>query len=179
MHIFITSSLFALTAALLMTGCGSTASPPATMQATAPAGGKAWVMQSGGANVLKLTTTADVKGVAREGSLHFNAPQYEIEFWLVSGAKSVDDAVAQVSTRIVDEFKDFKPEHTTDLTIAGAPAKQLVGAGHEADDGDPGDADVIVFKVGDKIFIGCNHGESLTPSGQEGLMTVTQTAQMP
>jgi hypothetical protein len=117
--------------------------------------------------------------VTGDGTLHFTAPQYEVEFWLVPGVQTVDDAVGHVSTQIISEFKDFKPDHATDLTVAGSPAKRLVGAGHEADDGDPGDADIIVFKVGDHVFVACNHGESLNPVGQQGMLSLVQTAQVP
>jgi hypothetical protein len=50
---------------------------------------------------------------------------------------------------------------------------------HEADDGDAGAADVIAFKVGDHVFVACDHGESLDPMGQQWLLTLVQTAQMP
>lgn len=135
-------------------------------------------MQSGGANVLRLTTSADCKCAAKDGSLKINAPQFEVEVWLAP-AKTVDEATASVDKQIVDEFKDFKAESTTDLTIAGAPAKRLVGPGHEADDGDPGAADLIVFKLGDHVFVACTHGEKLTPIGQQGLLTIVQTARVP
>jgi hypothetical protein len=140
---------------------------------------KACVMQSGGTNVLGLTTSADCKCAAKDGSLKINAPQFEVEVWVVPGAKTVDEAIGNVDKQIADEFKDFKADSTTDLTIAGSPAKWLVGPGHEADDGDPGAADLIVFKVGDHIFVACTHGEKLTPIGQQGLLTMVQTAQMP
>ena len=136
-------------------------------------------MQSGGVDVLKLTGPADFKCVAEDGSLKFDAPKFYAEYWLASGAHTVDEAVQRVGTQIASEFKDYKPNQTTDLTIAGSPAKRMVGAGEEADDGDPGEADVIVFKVGNHVFVACNHGEKLTSVGQEGMLTLTQTAQAP
>ncbi len=151
----------------------------AATQAINAAEGKAWVMQSAGSGVLKLTAPSDMKCVTGDGTLHFTAAGYEVEFWLVPGVQAVDDAVGRASTQIASEFKDFKPEHTTELTVAGSSAKRLVGSGHEADDGDPGDADVIVFKVGDHVFIACHHGESLNPVGQQGMLTLVQTAQVP
>jgi hypothetical protein len=179
MKTFICGSLFSI--ALCIIGGYSTMSAkavtPATTQAAADT--KSWVMQSAGTNVLKLSTPGNFKCAIADGSLHFTGPQYEVEFWLVNGAQTVDDALKHVSTQISSEFKDFKPDHTTDLTVARSPAKRLVGSGHEADDGDPGDADVIVFKVGGHIFIACNHGESLNPAAQQGMATLVQTAQKP
>ena len=136
-------------------------------------------MQSGGVDVLKLTGPADFKCVAEDGSLKFDAPTFYAEYWLVAGAHTVDESLQRVGTVIESEFKNFKPSQTTDLTIAGSPAKRMVGDGEEADDGDPGQADVIVFKVGNHVFVACNHGEKLTPVGQEGMLTLTQTAQAP
>jgi hypothetical protein len=182
MRTFLRGSLFVIVTGI-MSGCGSstgTSAAPAGGQADQVAeGAKACVMQFGGTNVLRLTTSADCKCTAKDGSLKINAPQFEVEVWAVSGAKTVDDAMGSVSKQVEDEFKDFKPDTTTDLTIAGAPAKRLVGPGHEADDGDPGAADIIVFKVGDHIFIACTHGEKLMPIGQQGLLAMVQTAQMP
>jgi hypothetical protein len=183
MRKFISSSLL-----IIVTGVfGGCASGSGTNQPTAPnaqndqaAAAKTFVMQSGGVNVLKLSAAAAFKGRAEDGSLHLTLPQqYEVEFWIVPGAKTVDEALGRISTQIISEFKDFKPDHTTDITVAGSPAKRLTGKGHEADDGDPGAADVVVFKVGDHVFIACNHGEGLDPAAQQGMLTLLQSAQVP
>ena len=163
MRAFIYGSLFVIATGIL-SGCGSStgtkSATSAAPQAEKVADTKDFVMQSGGANVLKLTTPAGTKCVAEDGSLKFDSPKYYVEVWLVSGAKTVDEAMGCVSSQIVSEFKNFKPDQTTDLTIAGSPAKRMVGVGNEADDDDPGKADVIVFKVGDHVFVACNHGEN-------------------
>jgi len=185
MRTFIRTSLFIIVTGMLSGCCPGTGAKPAASAATQgdkAADTKAWVMQSGGVDLLRLTTSAsDTKCVAGDGTLHFNGPLLfdEVEFWLVPGAKTVDEASGRVETQIADQFKDFKPDHTMDLTIAGSPAKRLVGPGHEADDGDAGAADVIVFKVGDHIFVACDHGESLDPTGQQWMLTLVQTAQKP
>ncbi|HET6251923.1 MAG TPA: hypothetical protein VFE47_29830 [Tepidisphaeraceae bacterium] len=182
MRIFIRGTLLVLVTAL-MGGCGASTGPkadaPSAARADKPAAANTGVMQSGGTNVLRLTLLPDSKCVAKDGSLHINAPQIEVEMWLVAGAKTVDEAAAHVSQQIVSEFKDFTVTHTTDLTVAGAPAKRLVGTGHEADDGDPGKADVIVFKVGNHIFVACTHGESLMSIAQDGMLTMVQSVQAP
>ena len=136
-------------------------------------------MRSAGVNVLRLTATAGTKCVAADGSLRVGAPQYDVELWLVRQAQTVDQGASVAGAQIVDEFRDFKADRTSDLTVAGSPAKRLVGTGHEADDGDPGEADVIVFNVGDHVFVACNHGESINAAGQNGLLTLVQTAQRP
>ena len=67
----------------------------------------------------------------------------------------------------------------TALTIAGTPARRMMGTGTEADDGDPGDADVIVFKTGENYFIACTHAESLQAAAQEWMLHIVQTAKAP
>jgi len=151
--------------------------PPATQPSAMDT--KSSVMQFGGASVLKITAPSDFKCVSGDGTLHFTGPKYEVEFWLMPGVQTIEAAIPLVKTQIADQFKDFKLERTNDLKIAGAPAYELLGSGHEADDGDPGDADVIVFKVGDRIFVAVNHDESLTPAGQQGLLSLVQTAALP
>jgi hypothetical protein len=175
------SLLIIVTGLLCMWGLSTGKNPAisAEPQAEKAADAKDFVMKSGGANVLKLTPPAETKCVAEDGELKFDAPKYYIEVWLASGAKTVDEATKRVSSQIVSEFKNFKPNEMTDLTIAGSPAKRIVGVGEEADDGDPGKADVIVFKVGNDVFVACNHGETLNDAGQKGLLTLVQTAQKP
>ncbi len=167
----------------LFGGCGSStvAKPdaPAATHVDQVAENNTCVMQSGGSDVLRLTMPADTKCTAKDGWLFIKSPDYELNVWLVDGVQTVDEGVGRIDTQIVSKFKDFKPDQTTDLTIAGAPAKRLAGRGHEADDGDDGEADVIVFKVGDHVFIACIDDEHLIPPARQGMLTVVQTAHKP
>ncbi len=136
-------------------------------------------MQSGGHDVLQLTVPADTECVDKDGSLKLSSQHRNVQFWLVKGAHTVDEAVGRVSQDITDEFKNLKVTKTTDLTIAGTPAKRQEGSGEEADDGDPGKADVIVFKMGEHIFVACVHGEALNAAAQEWMLSLLQTAKGP
>jgi hypothetical protein len=182
MRSIIRSSLFILVTGLI-SGCGSSmaakSDAPAAAQADKVADANTAMMQSGGANVLQLTMTPDTKCVSQDGLLKFKSPQFEIEVWLVPAAQTVDEAIGRLDKQIAGEFKDFKPDTTTDLTVAGAPAKRLAGKGHEADDGDDGDADIIVFKVGGHVFVGLTHDERLNSPARQGLLALVQTAQAP
>ena len=135
-------------------------------------------MKSGEVNVLKLTAPTDVAYESGDGWIRCSG-RYAVQFWLVPDAKTVDEATQRVTAQIVSEFKDFKPQSEVDLTVNGAPAKQLIGTGFEADDNDPGHASVVVFKVGKHIFIACNHGEDPNPAGLQGIMALLQTAKIP
>ena len=163
----------------VMAGCAANSGTKPEAQANVGAGTKTCTMKSGGADVLHVSVASNIKCVQGDGTLHINAPQYDVYLYLVPGAQTIDDGVAHIGDRIKDQFKDFKTTRTSDLTVAGSPAGRLVGTGHEADDGDNGQADVIVFKAGSRIFLACVHGEDLTSMAEQGILTVVQTAQAP
>lgn len=167
--------------AAALAGCSSDAAPKhvtSKLESFGPT--KAYVMTSHGAEVLKVTTVANAKCVATDGALHFNRElPYEVEFWVVPRAATVDEVLPRVPMLIKSEFVEFKPSQATDLTVAGAPAKRLTGPGREADDNDPGSADVVVFKVGSHVFVACNHGEGLDAPTQQRMLDMLRTVQAP
>ena len=175
----------AVLAALVMVACGPVtqthAAPTSAPQADKDGDAKACVMQFGGHDVLRLTVPADTAIKTKDGFVDVRtlSPSHEVEIWLAGEAKTVDDAVGRVSEVIKGEFKDIKVTKSTDLTVAGTPAKRQVGTGAEADDGDAGQADVIVFKMGEHIFVACIHGEKLDASDHEWLLTLVQGAKGP
>jgi hypothetical protein len=150
---------------------------PDTQTATAVAT-KPCAMQSGGRDVLHLTIPADAPTTPGDGTLTVMSRDGYVEFWLTD-AHTVDEAAARAGQIIVSEFKDLKVTTTTDLSVAGSPAKRLGGTGVEADDGDPGMADVVVFKAGGRVFVACTHGESMRKSAQRLMMDMVQSAKAP
>ena len=82
-----------------------------------------------------------------------------IYLWRVPGAKTVADALPLVGAVIKSEFLEFKVESTEALKVARHEAKHLKGKGEEADDNDPGGAEVVVFSDGKNVFAACVHGE--------------------
>ncbi len=81
-----------------------------------------------------------------------------IQVWSVAAA-DVATAEAGIGALIVSEVTEFAPATRTDLTVAGHPARQLSGTGVEADDGDPGSAEVTIFAIGNQVFVLVSHGE--------------------
>ena len=163
-----------LTTMILGYGAGSQAAEPELKDAQATA------LQSGGKDVLKLWVPADAKVTNKDGKLSVKRNKIEdVEIWAVKDAKTIDDAIGKLDDVIAEEFKKFKATETKDTTVAGAPAKRLLGDGEEADDGDPGHADIIVFKVGDRVFVACTHGETLKPGAQEMMVAALKTAKAP
>lgn len=102
-----------------------------------------------------------------------------LHIWVVEGAADVAAGVAKVNDVIKGEVLKFKPGAATDLTVAGAPAKQLYGPGVEADDGDDGHADVVVFTTGGKVFVACVHGEKLADDERKAMLAALQTIRAP
>ncbi len=98
-----------------------------------------------------------------------------IQVWPVA-ATTVADAEKTISALIVSEVKEFAPNKREDLTVAGKAARFLAGPGVEADDGDPGNAEVTIFAVGTKVFVLVSHGEGTGPTERHGdLATVLAT----
>lgn len=176
------SGLILVSVALLGLGCasGSRSRPDASQNAPSSATlTKMCVMKSGGRDVLRITLPADATCNAQDGALQTKAHNRYVELWLVRDAKSVDEAVGRAGQVIQTEFRDFKATDTSPMVVAGSAAKRLSGDGTEADDGDPGHADVVVFTVGGRVFVACAHGESLSPQDQQWLTKVVESAQAP
>lgn len=81
-----------------------------------------------------------------------------IQVWPVA-ARTAAEAEAGIGTVIISEIKEFTPATKTDLTVAGKPARRLSGTSVEADDGDPGNAEVTIFTIGAQVFVLVSHGE--------------------
>ena len=82
-----------------------------------------------------------------------------IYLWRVPTAKTVADVMPRVGAVIKSEFLEFVVESTENLQVAGHAAKHLKGKGEEADDNDPGAAEVVVFTDGTNVYAACVHGE--------------------
>ena len=98
--------------------------------------------------------------VSKDGSVSIDVPRsgVHIQVWALGNA-SVDEATKQVADLIKAQVTKFTVTETKEISVAGAPGKQLIGNGEEADDGDPSNADVYFFSVEGKVFMICAHGE--------------------
>src|ERR1700683_2599083 len=99
-------------------------------------------------SALLLQAPAGAKVVLSNGYAGIRADKLSLYIWAVADAKVVADALPRTADLIKSEFTHFQQPAVADLTLAGAPAKQVTGAGNEADDGDPGHAGVVLFEVG-------------------------------
>ena len=103
-----------------------------------------------------------------------------LHVWPVPGAKTVNEAQVHLGDVIKDDVLRFSASATNELTVAGSPARHLMGKGVEADDGDNATADVVIFAAGNRIFIACVHGEGNDASQERGpMLKMLQTAKTP
>lgn len=138
-----------------------------------------YVVLAGDQPALKLQVPGKVTVTAGKEKTTLQSTNMFLHIWVVQGATNVADGISHLTEVIKGEVLKFKPEFPTDLTVAGAPAKQLFGPGTEADDGDDGHADVVVFTAGKRIFVACVHGEKLDPAERQAMLAALQTARTP
>jgi len=108
---------------------------------------------------ISTTGSKPVKSTTKDNKTIIETKEMTVYLWPVPNAKTVDEGVKLVDDVIKDEEKSMKIDETKTIEIGGAEAKHLIGHGKEADDGDPGTVDVVVFKVGGKVVVACVHGE--------------------
>ncbi len=146
-----------------------------------PGDKKSTVVMSGGKAVLRLTLPpkAQAYDKAEPITVADAGGNFRFYIWTVS-AGTLDEAATRVPDVIKGEFTEFKLTDTKILTVAGAPARQLTGSGNEADDNDPGNAVVVLFQVGGRVFAACVHGEdNPSPALRKFMMATIQTAKAP
>jgi hypothetical protein len=134
----------------------------------------------GDATGLALLVPAAAKITSSTNYVNIHTTNMSLHIWAVTGAKTVADALPRVGEIIKSEFTKFTVTSTEDVVIAGAPARHVIGSGNEADDGDPGHAEVVFFVVGGHVFAACIHGEfDDAARARAPMMVVLQTAHAP
>jgi hypothetical protein len=114
------------------------------------------------------------------GKTMIDVSKCNVYFWVAPKAKTVDEAVANVAEIIKSELKDIAITETKSIKVAGSDAKDIMATSHEADDGDAGTTDVVVFMIGDKVIVACVHGENDAAKKQhQPLLDMLETAKAP
>jgi len=133
-----------------------------------------------GKPVLTLQAPPAAKVTSSNGYVNIRTTNMSLHVWAVPKARTAKAALPRAAELIKSEFIKFAPTTNMDMVIAGAPAKHVLGSGNEADDGDPGHAEVVLFVVGSHVFAGCVHGEFDDASrARAPMMAVLQTAHAP
>jgi hypothetical protein len=103
-----------------------------------------------------------------------------LHVWPVPDAKTVDKVQGRLGEVIKGDVLKFSASATNAITVAGASARHLIGTGVEADDGDNATADIVIFAVGNRMFVACVHGEENAASQErEPMLKMLQTAKGP
>ena len=129
---------------------------------------------------LELTVPPATKVTPWQGKTIIQTTNMFLYVWPVVGAKTVNDAQVRLGDVIKGDVLKFSASATNEITVAGSPARHLIGSGVEADDGDDATADVVIFAVGNRIFVACVHGESNDASRERApMLKLLQTASSP
>ena len=139
----------------------------------------AYVVSSGDKPVLQLQIPGQVTVTATKEKTTLQTTNLILHIWVVEHATNITEGISRLAGIIQGEVLKFKPEATTELVVAGAPARRLFGSGTEADDGDDGHADVVVFIAGTRVFVACVHGEKLDPAERQAMLAALQTVRAP
>jgi hypothetical protein len=133
-----------------------------------------------GKPVLALQVPPAAKITSSNGYVNIRTTNMSLHVWAVPKAGTAAKALPRVAEIIKSEFIKYTITSTEDTVVAGAPAKHVIGAGNEADDGDPGHAEVVLFVVGKHVFAACVHGEFDDASrARAPMLAVLQTAHAP
>jgi hypothetical protein len=148
-----------------------------SLAALAPAQDTNATLSVDGKPALTLKVPAAAKITSTNGYVRVVATNLTLYVWAVPNAKTANDAVPRAAEIIKSEFLNFKTNGVMDMEIAGAPAKHVTGSGNEADDRDPGNAEVVLFVAGGRVFAGCVHGEADEAfRARAAMMAVLKTA---
>jgi hypothetical protein len=146
----------------------------------APVGSVSVVLSVDAKPALSLSVPAAAKITSTNGYLRIAASNLTLHVWAVPHATTAMEALPRAADIIKSEFLNFKTNATMDMIVAGAPAKHVLGSGNEADDHDPGNAEVVFFVVGGRVFAGCVHGEADDAfKARPAMMAVLKTARPP
>jgi hypothetical protein len=129
---------------------------------------------------LVLTVPQTAKVTTAHGMTEIHTPNMILCVWPIPAVKSVDEGITQLPDVIKREVLKFVAATTNVITVAGAPAKHLIGRGIEADDNDPATADIVIFTTGKAVFAACVHGEgNQAGEEREPMLAVLKTAKAP
>ena len=112
-----------------------------------------------GAPTLVLRIPKDANVTVTGNHTVIQNPNTTFHLWSLADSKTPEEALPHLQEIIKGEFINFKPTATNDMVIAGNPARHVSGTGNEADDGDPGAAELVFFSAGKHVFAACAHGE--------------------
>ena len=140
------------------------------LQAIAAGPEQTVTISSGKTPVLQLKTIGktDVTPIGNKTVVH--TPDMFLHIWPQPKDATIKNTIDNISTIIKGDFTNFKPQNAKLLKLGRNTVKLIAGPGVEADDGDDGNAEVAIFKVGDRVFVACIHGEGPVEKAEHNAM---------
>ncbi len=123
-----------------------------------------------GAAAMTISAPQKAKVTTDKDKTVIETKDMNLDLWVVPKAKTVAEAIAGVDDVIKSEVLKFNAAKSEAITVADSEGKHLMGKGVEADDQDPGTADIVVFAVGKTVLVACVHGEGETAARQRPAM---------
>jgi len=137
-------------------------------------------ISAGSKPVFKLSVPKDAEVKIKGEKTTIQAKHLWIYLWRVQDAETVAAVIPNLGEVIKSEFTNFVVSDTKSIEVLGHEAKHLMGKGEEADDGDPGTADVVVFTDGKNVFAACVHGEKDEAAKERpDLLRILKSAELP
>lgn len=141
---------------------------------------KTVTISSAGTAVMTISAPQNAKVTTDKEKTVIDSKDMILDLWVVPKAKTVAEAVAGLDDLIKSEVLKFNATSSEAITVAEAEGKHLMGKGVEADDQDPGTADVVVFTVGKTVLVACVHGEGETAVRQrQPMLKALKTVKAP
>ncbi len=123
---------------------------------------KTVTISNDGTAVMTISAPQSAKVTTDKDKTVIDSKEMILDLWVVPKAKTVAEAITTLDDVIKSEVLKFNPTSSEAITVADSEGKHLMGKGVEADDQDPGTADVVVFSVGKTVLVACVHGEGET-----------------
>ncbi len=131
---------------------------------------KTVTISNAGKAVMTISAPQSAKVTTDKDKTVIDSKDMILDLWVVPKAKTVAEAIAGVDDVIKSEVLKFNAAKSEAITVADSEGKHLMGKGVEADDQDPGTADIVVFTVGKTVLVACVHGEGETAARQRPAM---------
>jgi len=126
--------------------------------------------------IFQLTTTGRTEVTPFGDKTVVQTPEMFLHIWIQKEGASVTGTIARVASVITNDVEEFKAKKQHQVKLGQLQGTLISGSGVEADDGDDGTAEVVVFKVGGRVVVACIHGERMGKAEHKAMLKTLSTA---
>jgi hypothetical protein len=127
---------------------------------------------------IKTTGKTEVTPIGNKTVVH--TPDMYLHIWTQPKGSTVKSTVNSVNSIIKGDFIKFTPKTIKSQKLGENIVQLIAGPGIEADDEDDGNAEVAIFKIGDRVFVTCIHGEGpVEKTEHDAMIAAIKSAQKP